>query len=81
MRELFEDVDAVQDDSLSFSQSEVASLAERISNRIDGMISTNNRVAFTLDRKAASKVRHLAELEGISFTQMCRLLILEGVEE
>lgn len=80
MKELFEDVDAVHDD-LSTTQSEVADLARRISNRIDRIVAVNNKVTFVLDRDVAVQVRELAELEGISLDQMCSVIITESLSD
>jgi hypothetical protein len=80
VKELFEDVDAVHDD-LSTTQSEVADLARRISNRIDRIVAVNNKVTFVLDRDVAVQVRELAELEGISLDQMCSVIITESLSD
>ena len=82
----FDNIEAAElqdDNSLTGSdlQAQVAMMADRLSRRIDRVISANNRVMFVLDRDTALRVRQLAQLEDLSLSQMCSRLVTESVAE
>lgn len=54
--------------------------AERLSRRIDAAVRKGNGVSFTLSRRAGNAVKKLAEIEGVSLSQMCSNIIEEYIE-
>ena len=83
----FEDYESVQaaDERLTISKASYrTSLSEqsrRLSNCINAMASQGNRVSFKLDRVIASEVKELAQMEGVSLSEMCSQLLVEYMNE
>ena len=85
MNKLFDNPEDVSDNDSKLSGSalkrEVAEMADRLSARINRMAVSGNRVSFTLNRETALHVRDLAQLEGLSLSQMCERLVSESVAD
>ena len=63
-------------DNESFQQ-HLDDYAKRLSTAINGMRRSDNRVSFTLNAAIISEVRGLAELEGVSLSEMADRLLTE----
>ena len=51
--------------------------SQRLSNAISGVRTKNNRVSFQLDPEIVAQVRELAELEGVSISEVASRLLTE----
>ena len=83
----FEDYESVSsaDERITISRSSyrtsLSEQARRLSNVIDAMKSQDNKVSFNLDRSIAAEVRELAQMENVSISEMCNLLLVEYLNE
>ena len=83
----FEDYESVSsaDERITISRSSyrtsLSEQARRLSNVIDAMKSQDNKVSFNLDRSIAAEVRELAQMENVSISEMCNLLLIEYLNE
>ena len=82
----FDDYDSVDSDqtvshlrTVEDVQNMLDSQARRLSNRIDAIVRISNKVSFSLSREAGTKIRELAEIEGVSLSQMCHNIIEEYI--
>ena len=67
--------------SRSSYRTSLSEQARRLSNVIDSMKNKDNEVRFRLDRSIAAEVRELAQMEGISVSEMCSQLLVEYMNE
>ena len=83
----FEDYESVSsaDERITISRSSyrtsLSEQARRLSNVIDAMKSQDNKVSFNLDRSIAAEVKELAQMEGVSLSEMCSQLLVEYMNE
>ena len=55
--------------------------SRRLSNCINAMKNSDTRVSFRLDRSVVAEVRELAQMENVSLSEMCNLLLVEYLNE